>query len=204
MNELSKDVESEVQRLEASQSNLEDWIDTEFNTIEQIFDQLFEKTDKMEVRFDDKLQSATENVRDMKKYVNSQKQLTELKNEANEHGISTAVCDHCSEDVDLRMLMEPRCPGCDRVISGVSPGSWVPFSSNRLETQAIQNSGPEASGESEEQSLSNATTDRPDENWGDDEASGESEEQSLSNATTDKPDKNRGDEWDDAVMWGGE
>lgn len=165
--ELAETVESEIEQLEASQADLERWTDNELDGIEQVFDELFERTDQLEQHIDDKLESVDQRIDDIEEYVDGQTQLAELKREANDHGISTAVCEHCSERVDLGLLMDPNCPNCDRVISGINPASWIPFSSNTLETKPAQDSKIDALETLEKRSRPNTNTGALDEELGD-------------------------------------
>lgn len=120
------------------QSALEERLEREFDSIEDVFQHLLDKTDDLEYRLGAVSDSQHDEFESLEDHIEDREQLATLMREAHRKDISTAVCDSCETKVDLRLLEEPYCPECDRSITGLDPGGWLPFDKSTLETEPIQ------------------------------------------------------------------
>ncbi|PSQ56592.1 MAG: hypothetical protein BRD23_09320 [Halobacteriales archaeon SW_9_67_25] len=127
----------EVADLSEGQSELEGRLDREFDSIENLFQHLLDTTDDLEHRLGAISDSHEADMESVEAAVAERDRLATVMREAHRKGVSTAVCDNCETTVDLRLLHEPHCPECDRSISGVEPGGWLPFDKATLETEPI-------------------------------------------------------------------
>jgi len=146
LEEVHSETAAEVAALADSHSEFEARLDREFDSIEDLFEHLLDRTDDLEHRLGaipDARDAELESVEDA---VAEREQLTGIMREAHRKGISRAVCTSCETKVDLGLLQEPYCPGCDRSVSGLERGGWLPFDRPSLKTEPIQNA-PDAIGE---------------------------------------------------------
>lgn len=119
---------------------LERRMDEGFENYEEILEYLTERADDLEAEADDrgaKLRTVANAVVDLRRRVatlegeiEKRAAVAELRETANQHGISEAACASCGESVQLGLLDEPACPHCESPFDGVEPGGW--FRSNRL------------------------------------------------------------------------
>lgn len=137
LEDVQSQTAGEVTDLAEGQSELEARLDREFDSIENLFQHLLDKTDDLEHRFEALPDSPEEDIESVEEAVAERERLATVIRQANRKGVSTAVCDNCETKVDLRLLHEPYCPGCDCSISGVEPGGWLPFNNATLETEPI-------------------------------------------------------------------
>ncbi len=146
LEEVHSETADEVAALADSHSEFEARLDREFDSIENLFQHLLDRTDDLEYRLGAISDAHDEDMESVEDAVAEREQLTEIMREAHRKGISRAVCASCETKVDLGLLQEPYCPGCDRSISGLEPGGWLPFDKPSLKTEPIQ-SAPDAIGE---------------------------------------------------------
>jgi len=138
LEEVHSETAGEVADLADGQSDLEARLDREFNSIENLFQHLLDKTDDLEYRLDAVSDSHEEDIASVEEGVAEHERLGAIMREAHRQGITSAVCDSCETKVNLQLLHEPYCPECDRSITGVKPGGWLPFDKPTLETEPIQ------------------------------------------------------------------
>lgn len=134
---LSDEVDSELGDVRDAQDELESYVESEFDSIEDAMRHLLDITDDTESRVDALAESLTEEVEPLKDDRSEREQLAQLRRDAMEQGVREAACDNCDQKIDLAMLDAPYCPGCDRSFSDVSDGGWNPFKSARLKTAPI-------------------------------------------------------------------
>ncbi|WP_143040790.1 hypothetical protein [Halopenitus malekzadehii] len=118
--------------------DLEDWIDSEFDDIEALFEHVLSMVDDLESRLDDReaaIRSAFESeLASIRSRLDDRDRLAALRREAMTTGIRTAACADCGETVDLALLEAPRCPDCTATFRAVEPAGWNPFASATLRT----------------------------------------------------------------------
>ncbi|MFD1569913.1 hypothetical protein [Halorubrum laminariae] len=133
-------IEQVLGDLESTQDEFEAWIDGEFDEIEALFQRLIERTDDL----DDRLVDAERTADTTEEIATARRTLGALRREAIDLGVDEGTCDHCGSSVDLSMLTDPICPGCDRPFADITPGRWwSPLSTATLHTESgTQNTGP--------------------------------------------------------------
>jgi len=136
--EAHSETAGELADIADGQSALEERLEREFNSIENVFQHLLDKTDDLEYRLGAVSDSQHDEFESLEEHIEDREQLAALMREAHRKDVSTAVCDSCETNVDLRLLEEPYCPECDRPIAGLEPGGWLPFDKATLETKPIQ------------------------------------------------------------------
>ena len=134
LSELEADLTDRVAAEADARAELESWIETEFDNVEDVLQHLLSTTDNLEYRLGSAIDSQREQLEPLQAARADQKHLKELKNEAIEKGVNTADCDSCGETIDLRLLPAPHCPSCDQTFTGVTDSSWWPFDSATLRT----------------------------------------------------------------------
>ncbi len=137
LEEAHSETDTELAEIAATQKELEARIEREFDSIENVFQHLLDKTDDLEYRLGAVAETHGEDIQPFEDHVDERERLADLMREAHRKDISTAVCDNCETKVDLRLLEEPYCPECDRSISGLEPGGWLPFDKPTLDTEPI-------------------------------------------------------------------
>ena len=145
LEEVQSETAGEVADLADGQSELEARLDREFDSIENLFQHLLDATDDIEHRVGAISDSHEGDMESVEEALAERERLATVMRQAYQNNVSTAVCDNCETKVDLRLLQEPHCPGCDRSVSGVEPGGWLPFDKATLETEPIQ-SAPDGTG----------------------------------------------------------
>lgn len=135
LEEAHSETAGELANVADGQTQLEARIEREFDSIENVFRHLLDETDDLEHRLGTVSDTHDEDMESVEGHIAEREHLAGLMREAQRKGISTAVCDGCETKVDLQLLGEPYCPGCDRSISGLEPGGWLPFDKPTLETE---------------------------------------------------------------------
>ncbi len=115
-------------------AELETRIESEFDSIEQVLQHLLDTTDNIEHRLGAVSDSRREALRPFQQRNAMADALADLKQEAIRHGVKTCKCDSCGQSIDLGLLERPECPSCERRATGISKGSWLPFSKPTLKT----------------------------------------------------------------------
>lgn len=130
--EQLEEASERADEIESTQREFEAWIDEEFDEIEGLFERLIERTDRVNGRVDD-VEATVETLAAANE---RREELTSLRQEAIELGVSEGRCASCDAHADLSMLSEPVCPVCDDAFTGIDPGSsWNPFSHATLRTR---------------------------------------------------------------------
>jgi len=128
------ELEAAVDRQATAHAELEARLEGELDSIEAVFERMVTRIEELEERLDsvdDTRQAALEPLRQR---AARQDALVDLTQEALRHRVTAAVCHNCDQSVDLGVLETPFCPRCDRRFTGVSAGSWLPFSKPVLRT----------------------------------------------------------------------
>ncbi|MFO7834820.1 MAG: hypothetical protein R6V31_12440, partial [Halohasta sp.] len=128
------DLETAVDRQQAAYAELEARLEADLDGIEAVFEQLLSTTDELDERLEAVEAAREAAIEPLQRRTAEQAALVGLTREALCHGVSTADCDHCGQSVDIGLLEEPYCPGCDRRFTAVDAGGWLPFSSATLRT----------------------------------------------------------------------
>jgi len=140
LSELEADLSDQIAEESDAREELESWIETEFDNVEDVLQHLLSTTDNLEYRLGSAIDSQREQLEPLQAAHADHKQLQELKNEAIEKGVSTADCSNCGETIDLRLLPAPHCPSCGQEFTGVTDSSWWPFDSATLRTTTARRS----------------------------------------------------------------
>ena len=124
-------VETALGDVEATQTELETWIDEEFDQIEALFERILDTVREFDDRIAE-LESAVDTVTDTEE---DRETLDALRRQALRKGIDTGRCENCETTVDLSMLSSPICPSCDEPFWDIEDtASWNPFSKPTLRT----------------------------------------------------------------------
>ncbi len=123
-----------VEENQTAHEELETRIESEFDSIEQVLQHLLDTTDNIEYRLGAVSDSRQEAIRPLKQRNELRDELADLKQEAIRHEVRTCRCDSCGQSIDLGLLERPECPSCERRATGISKGSWLPFSKPKLKT----------------------------------------------------------------------
>jgi len=128
------EIREAVIETKTAHSELEERIESEFDSIEQVLQHLLDTTDNIEYRLSAVSDSRREALRPFQQRNAMQDALADLKQEAIRHGVKSCECDHCEQSIDLGLLERPECPSCERRATGISKGGWLPFSKHKLKT----------------------------------------------------------------------
>jgi len=131
------ETDTDLAEVVETQEKLEARIEREFDSIENVFQHLLDKTDDLEYRVGAVAETHGDDIEPFEDHVEERERFADLMREAHRKDISTAICDNCETKVDLRLLEEPYCPECDRSISGLEPGGWLPFDKPTAKTEPI-------------------------------------------------------------------
>ncbi len=130
------DLDETVDDLSAAVEAVEADLDDGFENFEDVLEYL---TDRAEVLGDrlDTLARAVVDARDELRRLGAdaaaRAEADRLKIAANQHGITSAVCEGCDTSVDVALLTEAECPHCATALDGVEPKDSF-FGSNTLTT----------------------------------------------------------------------
>ena len=138
LSELEADLSERITAESEAREELEAWIETEFDNVEDVLEHLLSTTDNLEYRLGSATDSHRERFEPLEAAQTEREQLRELKNEAIEKGVTTGECDNCGESIDLSLLPAPHCPECDQRLTGVTDSSWWPFDSATLRTAPVR------------------------------------------------------------------
>ncbi len=128
------ELEAAVEQNSADHTELEDRLESEFDSIERVLQHLLDTTDNIEYRLGAVSESRQEALKPIRERNEMQDALADLKQEAIRHGVSKGQCDNCDQKIDLGLLEEPSCPSCERRFTGISKGGWLPFSNATINT----------------------------------------------------------------------
>jgi len=124
--------------LKQSHSELEQRIEREFDSIEAVLRNVLDTSDDLDYRIGSLADSHQSDVEPLQEYRKDQQRLVELKQEAQQKGISQAVCSYCDEETDLGLLEEPYCHNCRHLLTGITEAGWLPFRKAELQTNSTQ------------------------------------------------------------------
>lgn len=129
------ELRDELSALGHDHDELAESIKEDLDGIENLFQHLLHRTDRMVERSDTEGQRHDESLAAIEEHIQERNRFAALMREANQKGVSTAVCENCDTEVDLGLLESTRCPECDHAYSGIRTGGWTPLSSATLETE---------------------------------------------------------------------
>lgn len=117
--------------------SLEQWINTEFDQIEELFERIIDRQQKVQAHIeptDDRIASIEDHINEIKMAQNNRQILHSIRQDAAVAGISSAVCEHCANSIDLSMLDSPVCPFCETSLSDIDTNTpiWNPFTSPQI------------------------------------------------------------------------
>ena len=138
LSELEVDLSERITAESEAREELEAWIETEFDNVEDVLEHLLSTTDNLEYRLGSATDSHRERFEPLEAAQTEREQLRELKNEAIEKGVTAGECDNCGESIDLSLLPAPHCPECDQWFTGITDSSWWPFDSATLRTAPVR------------------------------------------------------------------
>jgi predicted nucleic acid-binding Zn-ribbon protein len=139
-------LEGAVDGVQTDQQELDAWVDDEFDDIESLFRDLIDRSDTHAARMDDlderlealqgQLGETEADLQPALEAAADREAIADLRREALEAGVDAAACARCGTTVDLSMLDEPVCPGCEATFHGVDADTplWNPFASPTLTT----------------------------------------------------------------------
>lgn len=166
--ESVQELGAKVSTLDETTTELDRRMEREFDGIERVFEHLLSTTEDIEYRLGGLSESHQEDIEPILEFVENQDRLDTLTKAANRKGISKAECDNCDSTVNIGLLNEPFCPGCDRPFSGLEKGAkWNPLSSHTIRTEPMSPSSNEriedadAEGDSREPSPRMDRSDNP-------------------------------------------
>lgn len=117
-------VSRELEALQTQIDSLDERLDAGFDNYEDILIYLTDTTDDLAAQLGE-VAAAVIDLRDRidesGRHEARQAALANLTQPANRHGVSTAKCENCSGSVDLRLLVEPRCPHCNTAFAELEP-----------------------------------------------------------------------------------
>jgi len=125
-----------VEETNSAHTELEERIESEFDSIEQVLQHLLDTTDNIEYRLGAVSDSRKEALRPLQQRNAMRDKLADLKQEAIRHGVRECRCDHCGTSIDLGMLERPECPSCGRRATGIAESGWLSLSKATLKTAA--------------------------------------------------------------------
>lgn len=132
------EIDRKLSELGNSHQQLDERIEREFDSIENLFEHILDKTEELEYRVGAVADSHEDDLEPIEDHIRETDELAVLLREAQQKGISTAVCDNCITKLDLGLLDSARCPECDRAFSGLEESGWIPFSKPMIETEPIE------------------------------------------------------------------
>jgi DNA repair exonuclease SbcCD ATPase subunit len=109
--------EETTNRFESLQTNLQ----AEFDQLKTILDELFDTQQRIESEMDALQSSYEEEVPPLTEITEDYTAVADLKDAANNEGISVAKCEGCNTTVDIGLLSRPNCPNCEAEFTDVSP-----------------------------------------------------------------------------------
>ncbi|MFB9824384.1 hypothetical protein [Halobaculum roseum] len=147
--DLRQELESIRSTLSGEQEAIRDRLDAEFEDLETILTYLVRTTDGLEERTEsiqaDHRQTVEQFRTELKELRRSTDRHRQLMRTAMELGVSEATCEHCEESVDLSLLTDPECPGCEEPFTGLrEEPKWFLFSTAIAETRGTGRSGGRA------------------------------------------------------------
>jgi rubrerythrin len=133
-------LKTDVEAVSTTVSELDSWVESEFDDIEQLFERLLATTTDHEERlheFSTELETVSTQYQTMQT-------VHELQETAVRKGVSEGTCENCDNYVSLGLLTSPHCPSCGAKFTDVSRSGWNPFTSATIETESAAPSRPEA------------------------------------------------------------
>lgn len=125
-------LKTDVDAVSTTVTELDSWVESEFDNIEQLFERLLATTSEHEELLRD-LKTELETV---SQQYQTTREVNELQDTAVRKGVSEGTCASCGNHVYLGLLTAPTCPSCGATFTGVSRSGWNPFDSATIETDA--------------------------------------------------------------------
>ncbi|WP_299236737.1 hypothetical protein [Natronomonas sp.] len=126
-------IDDDIEAVKKEQAALEDRIEREFDSIEELFGDLFGSIEEIDDRIEDVSESYREDVPPLTERESEREQLEDLKTEALLNEERNASCGNCNQAIDIGLLESPRCPNCNGRFEGLTDSGWNPFKPPILE-----------------------------------------------------------------------
>lgn len=114
--QLRADLLERQQSLAEDQDQVEQWLNTEFDSLQTILEYLLNRTDELAAEASS---AESRYEREVERLQAERERLDSLKREAAEHEVHEGACEACEETIDLDLLASPQCPHCDAVLTGI-------------------------------------------------------------------------------------
>ncbi len=118
------DLESELDSLRGDVESVREDVDTGFDNFEAILESLTNRADRLADRTE-RLAGAILDLRRATEALSGGQgdPVEPIARAANQHGIRTADCEECENEVGIALLRRPECPHCGATFSDVRPAS---------------------------------------------------------------------------------
>lgn len=127
-------LKSDVDTVTTTVTELDSWVESEFDNIEQLFERLMSTTSEHE----ELLHELNTEFETLARQQQTTRAVHELQETAARKGVSEGDCANCEHHVNLGLLTSPTCPSCGATFTGVSRGGWNPFTSPTIETDSSE------------------------------------------------------------------
>jgi hypothetical protein len=128
-------IDDDIETVKEEQAALEDRIEREFDSIEELFGDLFGSIEEIDDRVAEVAESYREDVPPLAERETERKRLEDLKTEALLEEERNASCGNCNQAIDIGLLESPRCPNCNGRFEGLTDSGWNPFKPPILEAE---------------------------------------------------------------------
>ena len=128
-------IDDDIETVKQEQAALEDRIEREFDSIEELFGDLFGSIEEIDDRVAEVAESYREDVPPLAERETERKRLEDLKTEALLEEERNANCGNCNQAIDIGLLESPRCPNCNGRFEGLTDSGWNPFKPPILEAE---------------------------------------------------------------------
>lgn len=126
LNDLEATLETRQDQLASEQKRIRSRLHSEFNDLETILEYLVTQTDELDAQITDVEGRYDEELSQLKWERDA---VRSLKQAAAAHDAHAAECETCGERVDLDLLAEPYCQGCNSLLTGITEkDKWLFFS----------------------------------------------------------------------------
>lgn len=128
-------IDDDIEAVKEEQAALEDRIEREFDSIEELFGDLFGSIEEIDDRIEDVSESYREDVPPLTERESERERLEDLKTEALLNEERNASCGNCNQAIDIGLLESPRCPNCNGRFERLTDSGWNPFKPPILEAE---------------------------------------------------------------------
>ncbi len=129
-------LDEEVDDLSAAVESVEADLQDGFDNFEDVLEYLTDRSETLSGRLDTLARAIVDARSELRRLggdAAARAEADRLKLAANQHGLTSAVCEDCDTSVDIALLTEAECPHCATAFDGVEPADSF-FGSNVLTT----------------------------------------------------------------------